>query len=163
MTTYPTSTRRLPVLAVLLGLGGLIPFLACGFGAVWIENPVQSAELLAALIAYGAVILSFLGAVHWGLALEDQVGLADRARLSLGILPALIGWGALLALFAQLPLASLAILAMGFLLVMAGEQRAAARGLMPKGYPALRWLLTTVVVLDLLAVLIIRATGLHLH
>ena len=163
MTTTLSLTRRLPILAIILGLGGLIPFLACGFGAVWLEDAVRAAEMLAALIAYGAVILSFLGAVHWGFALEDQVGLADRARLVLGVLPALVGWAALLALFAQLPIASLAILAMGFLLVMAAEHRAARRGLMPRGYTALRWLLTVVVVLDLAAVLVIRAAGLHLH
>ena len=163
MTPPIAITRRLPALAVLLGLGGLIPFLACGFGAVWLRDEVQATELLAALIAYGAVILSFLGAVHWGLALEDQIGIADRARLLLGVLPALIGWAALVALFVQVPMASLAILAMGFLVVMAVEHRAAQRGLMPRGYAALRWLLTTIVVLDLAAVLVIRLVGLHLR
>lgn len=163
MTRPISVTRRLPLLAVLLGLGGLIPFLACGFGAVWLDDPVRAAELLAALIAYGAVILSFLGAVHWGFALEDQVGLADRPRLFLGIMPALIGWAALLALLVGVPLASLATLAMGFLVVIAVEHRAATRGLMPRGYLALRWVLTATVVLDLAAVLVIRAAGLHLR
>ena len=163
MTPPVPVTRRLPLLAVILGLGGLIPFLACGFGAVWIEDVIRSAMLLAALVTYGAVILSFLGAVHWGFALEDQVGIADRPRLVLGIMPALIAWAALLAEIGGVPDASLAILAMGFLAVMAVEHRASLRGLMPRGYAALRWVLTAVVVLDLAAVLVIRLAGLHLR
>ena len=48
-----------------------------------------------ALVAYGAVILSFLGAVHWGLLLR-QPGAAAQARLAIGVLPSLAGWVALL-------------------------------------------------------------------
>ena len=156
-------TRRLPSLATLLGLGGLVPFIACGFGAVWITEPVNAARLLAGLITYAAVILSFLGAVHWGLALAEETGLADRPRLVLGVLPALIGWAALLVFFLQhQPDAALAILAAGFVAVVAVEQRGVGQALMPRGYIALRWVLTVVVVAVLLAVLVIR-TGLHLH
>ncbi len=155
--------RRLPFLAVLLGLGGLVPFLACGFGAVWALQPADAARPLAALIAYGAVILSFLGAVHWGAVLEDEVGLADRSRLTLGILPALIGWAALLVFMERQRELALAILAAGFLGVIAVEQRAARAALLPRGYLVLRWVLTVVVVLVLLAVLVIRSAGLHVR
>ena len=155
--------RRLPFTATLLGLGGLIPFLACGFGAVWLLQPVNAARLLAGLITYGAVILSFLGAVHWGAVLEDEVGLADRPRLVLGVLPALIGWAALLIFLEHQPIAALALLVAGFLAVQAFEGRAARAALIPRGYLVLRWVLTTVVVLVLLAVLVIRAAGLNVH
>ncbi len=155
------SKRRLPILAALLGLGGLVPFLACGFGAVWVQQPLSAARLLAALITYGAVILSFLGAVHWGLVLGDEVGLADRARLTFGVLPSLIGWVALLVFLEDQAEIALAILVAGFLGVIAIEQRADRAGLISRGYLVLRWILSMVVVLVLLAVLVIRAAGLH--
>ena len=155
--------RRLPFTAILLGLCGLIPFLACGFGAVWVLQPVNAARLLAALVTYGAVILSFLGAVHWGAVLEDEVGLADRPRLVLGILPALIAWASLLVFLEDQTDLALALLVAGFLGVIVAEQRAARRALIPRGYLALRWVLTIVVVAVLLSVLVIRAAGLHVH
>ena len=155
--------RRLPFTATLLGLGGLIPFLLCGFGSVWVLEPVNATRLLAGLVTYGAVILSFLGAVHWGLALEDDVGLADRPRLVLGIVPALVAWASLLIFLEGQTEPALALLAAGFLGVMAVEQRASRAALIPRGYLALRWFLSLVAIAVMLAVLVIRTAGLHLH
>ena len=84
----------LPTLAVLLGLGGLVPFLGCGFFAVSAADPAATGWLQA-LILYGAVILSFLGGVHWGLALSDarpdlpapSADQPNRLRIGLGVLP----------------------------------------------------------------------------
>jgi hypothetical protein len=155
--------RKLPPLAIILGLGGLVPFLACGFGAVALHDPVRAARALAALLAYGAVILSFLGAVHWGFALEDRTALADGARLGGGVLPALLGWVALLAGFAGRDLIGLALLAVGFAGTIALEQRGAARGLLPPGYLGLRFVLSAVVLAVLGAVLVMRLAGLHVR
>ena len=58
----------MPLLAIVLGVAGLIPFIVCGLGAVSVDA-VSSARMMTALIGYGAVILSFLGGVHWGFAL----------------------------------------------------------------------------------------------
>ncbi len=101
--------NRLPVLAIALGLGGLIPFFACGAGALAL-GPDWASRSLFALVSYGACILSFLGAVHWGFALGGAAALPPgglqlvttqpatvlRARLALGVVPALIGWAGLL-------------------------------------------------------------------
>lgn len=153
--------KRLPPIAVVVGLAGLLPFLGCGFGTLAFHDPVQAARALTALIAYGAVILSFLGAVHWGLALADETGLAEASRYGLGVLPALLGWVALLAMADALPRVALLLLAFGFIAVMAAEQRAALRGLVPPSYLALRWVLSTVVLVVLLGVLVMRVAGLH--
>jgi len=51
----------------LLGYAGLFPFFAAAAAALLGPPPWRGAAL-SALAAYGAVILSFLGAVHWGLA-----------------------------------------------------------------------------------------------
>ncbi len=164
-------TPRLPPLALLLGLGGLIPFLACGLGSVTAGGAVPADRALLALIEYAAIILSFLGAVHWGLALATrdhaataQAGFlrpgSDGVRLALGVLPALLGWAALLVSVAAAPAIALALLIAGFLATTAVEARGARDGLVPAGYMRLRWLLTLVVVLVLAVVLLSRVTGL---
>ncbi len=155
-------TRRLPPVAVLLGLGGLIPFVGCGLVALWSRDPVLATRLLQALVAYGAVILSFLGAVHWGFAMADESRLAATPRLVLGVLPAIFGWIALLVLQQGQADAALAILALAFGSVLVVEQRASSRGLMPPRYINLRWVLTIVVVATLIAVLMVRV-GERLH
>jgi hypothetical protein len=154
--------KRLPLLAVALGLGGLIPFVAIAAGILLFPSDVPVPRLVQAVIAYGAVILSFLGAVHWGLALaDDRLAVPGHARtlrlrLALGVLPALVGWAALLIPMVASPLLALVVLLIGFVLTVLAEARATRDGLMPPGYMRLRWLLTAVVMLCLLAILLAR-------
>ncbi|HEV7268952.1 MAG TPA: DUF3429 domain-containing protein [Falsiroseomonas sp.] len=125
----------LPTPARLLGSAGLIPFLGLTVG-VWAGWPGAAP----ALAGYGATILAFLGAVHWGLALRAPASErhADRARFGLGVIPALLGWVALL-----LPLRlGLLLLALAILATAAVESLAARAGLLPESYLRLRWLLS---------------------
>jgi len=154
---------RLPSLALLLGAGGLVPFLACGLGSVTAGGAVPADRALLALVEYAAIILSFLGAVHWGMALVGS-GTAERGgteslRLALGVLPALVGWAALLVSVAAAPAIALALLIAGFLATAVVEARAAGDGLVPAGYMRMRWGLTLVVVLVLALVLLSRVSG----
>ena len=123
----------------LLGYGGLIPFAAAAAAALLGPTPWRGMAL-SALAAYGAVILSFLGAVHWGLALHapPQEAPAAWPRLGLGVLPALVGWIGLLLP----PPFGLALLATGLLAVAATETVDARRQLLPPGYLPLRWMLS---------------------
>lgn len=158
---------RLPSLALLLGAGGLVPFLACGLGSVTAGGAVPADRALLALIEYSAIILSFLGAVHWGMALVGPgsaergswQGGAENLRLALGVLPALIGWAALLVSVAAAPAIALALLIAGFVATTVVEARAARDGLVPAGYMRMRWGLTLVVVLVLALVLLSRVSG----
>lgn len=165
-------TNRLPALAWLLGAGGLVPFLACGVGAVAMHGEWERLALLG-LIGYAACILSFLGAVHWGFALyapslpaEGGLQLAVvqapgvlRARLGLGVLPALIGWAGLLVTFLGLPSAALGVLTAGFAATIIAEHRTHRRALLPPGYIWLRWVLSVVVLVVLVMVALARVTG----
>ena len=124
--------------AWLLGLAGLLPF--AGAALVGLASPAWHDPALLALRGYGAVILAFLGAVHWGFALLPEVGQekAGPKRLALGIVPALIAWVALL-----LPVGpALALLALAILVTAAIEQWAAAEALVPHSYMRLRWILS---------------------
>jgi hypothetical protein len=161
--------RSVPALAWLLGLAGLLPFLGAGLLALRADE-VSAARGLAALIAYGAVILAFLGGVHWGTALAEPVGYpapqtprVQRARLALGVLPSLVGWLALLLPLALAPWAGLALLIVGFAGTTTVEARATARGLLPRRYMLLRWLLSAGVIIILVGVLLLRLLGAHLN
>jgi hypothetical protein len=119
-----------------LGYAGLLPFAAAAALAL-VGPPSWRGPAVTALAAYGATILSFLGAVHWGLALRAPPGEAPAAwpRLGLGVVPALVAWVALL-----LPARpGLAMLAAGVVAVAAAETAAAGRGLVPESYMRLRW------------------------
>jgi hypothetical protein len=162
MTARPPLFRTLPTAAVALGAAGLIPFAILGLASVGTSED-GSVKGVVGLIAYGAVILSFIGGVHWGFALgaEDDDEPA-RVRLSLAVVPSLIGWAAVLAGVLELPLIGLAVLIAGYIGTVMIEHRAAKRQLMPSGYMALRWVLTSVAVIILLIVLVLRLIGGHL-
>lgn len=78
-----------------LGYGGLIPFVSLAV-AVWTLEPIDRARSLSALLAYGASILGFMGAVHWGLVMRDASGGRSTRSLVWGVTPALVAWIALL-------------------------------------------------------------------
>lgn len=88
---------------------------------------------LSLMSAYAACALSFLGAVHWGLAMREQP--VPAHRLAISIIPALVGFGALAT-------GELAVMAAGFLGVLAYDIFGARRGFVPAWYPRLRWPLT---------------------
>jgi hypothetical protein len=79
----------------LLGYSGLIPFVCLAAASGFLAAPLK-AQALFALLAYGAAILSFLGAIHWGLALR-QAAPPSTGLLLWGVAPGLLAWFALLS------------------------------------------------------------------
>jgi hypothetical protein len=84
---------ELPLLARRLGYGGLVPF-AGGAVLVWLVHPEALAEVSFALAAYAALIASFLGGIHWGLAFRQPE--PPTVWLAWGVVPSLLAWPALL-------------------------------------------------------------------
>jgi hypothetical protein len=130
-----------------LGLAGLVPFVVLA-ATTWLAVPEWHARTHDALLGYGAVILSFMGAVHWGLAMAGPRGRERAWQLGLSVVPALLGWLALL-----LPVGALAysVLLVAFAALCLVDTRATKAKLAPAWYPALRVPLTTVVVACLIA------------
>ena len=141
------APRRVPPAAAWLGGLGLIPFVAGGVLAVGTDF----AWVPEALWFYAATILAFMGGVHWGLAIADHGSATGTgsswARLGASVVPALVGWLALLLA----PPPGLLVLAAAFILLLLGDLAAVRRGLAPAWYPRLRMPLTGIVVLCLLA------------
>jgi len=77
-----------------LGYGGLIPFVGLAV-ALWVAPPADWPLARMALLGYGAVISSFLGAIHWGLVMREG-SVLPVASLVWGVVPSLLGWLALL-------------------------------------------------------------------
>jgi hypothetical protein len=131
--------ETLPAGAAALGHAGLLPFVAGVLGIALLDGEPRA---LAArtLIAYGAVILSFLGAVHWGLVLARPTSSAAR-HLIVGVLPSLAGWIALLLP----PRHGLALLVVAFGALWLYEHRVLGTRLLPAAYLRLRRSLTLAV------------------
>jgi len=143
LLAHPRVAGGVPQAAQWLGYAGLIPFAAALLG-VLLGDAQRQAYFAQQFVAYGAVILSFVGAVHWGLAL---VGGGMRAmRLSMSILPALLAWAALL-----LPATAAAwLLLAGFVALRAWEAGPPVAATLPGWYRQLRTRLTGAVALMLL-------------
>jgi Protein of unknown function (DUF3429) len=76
-----------------LGYGGLLPF-AAGALLVWLVRADTQPYVASGLAAYGALIVSFLGGIHWGLAMRQPL---PAARLLLwGVVPSLLAWPAVM-------------------------------------------------------------------
>lgn len=141
---------QVPRAAALLGLAGVIPFAAGALGTV--TRGALGTLAVQALLAYGAVILSFLGGIQWGLATAH--GRADLARLGLSVLPSLVGWAALLLGGAW----GLLLLAAAFVGVLAVDLGLTREGTAPPWFPRLRVALTGAVLLCLTIAILLRGT-----
>lgn len=138
------TLAAVPRPALVLGFAGLIPFLASTLG-VWLSGYPQSLIALDIQLAYGAVILSFMGAVHWGLAMADGPEAMSFHRLGWSVVPALAGWLALLLN----PIYGLLLMVAGFAGVYFGDLRSIAADNTPAWYKALRKPLTIIVIASL--------------
>lgn len=142
------ARERIPIPALILGASGLIPFLF-GAAALWVAPHEWRADILRLLFVYGAVILTFTGAVHWGLALRPSAGENSRLwqRLSLSVVPALVAWLS----FSQIPVMAFGILIGAYLGQYLLEVIAVRFGWAPAWYLRLRSGLTGVAIVCLFA------------
>ena len=77
-----------------LALAGLLPFMAGAAALHLLHAPGLLALAGTALVAYGALIASFLGGIHWGLAMRGVQPVTWR--LGWGVAPSLLAWIAVL-------------------------------------------------------------------
>ena len=152
-----TKSLEIPRPALILGVGGLLPFFATALG-VWFQpeivNPASGQTVsefaLRALGAYGAVILSFLGGVRWGKLLDDEARLRQWGPLTLSVLPSLIAWGSLLLA----PPGMLLLLMAGFVAQYLLDRLAVKQYELPAWYGRLRLILSSGAVLSLVLALV---------
>lgn len=136
---------RVPVVALALGLAGLIPFLwavaVLRFGVF--SLPGLSAREVA--LAYGLMIYCFMAGSLWGFAAKGNWALG----YALSVLPVL---GFLAAMAAQALSVNEALI-VGFAALLPLDWAFAVRGLAPRWWMRLRLMLSAVVIAALIAIL----------
>ena len=87
----PLSARTLPLIQR-LGHAGLLPFVLLA-AAVWLVTPDLLPFTALALCTYAALIVSFLGGIHWGIGWL-QAGRRDGLGVHFlwGVMPSLLAW-----------------------------------------------------------------------
>ncbi len=126
-------------LAEMVGYAGLLPFLAALLGVGLASDYAQRDFAQRLGLGYGAAILSFVGAVHWGLAVAGRWAWTP-GTIAGSILPSVVATAAVLIGGQR----GLALLAVGFGLFWVYEHRRRG-GELPAGYLALRRNLSLVV------------------
>jgi hypothetical protein len=142
------AVSRLNTTAEIVSYAGVVPFVLCLLGVALLPNYGQRELAQRIAISYGAVVLAFIGAVHWGLALAGRMPWRP-ARIAGSVLPAVLGAVATL-LGGQ---RGLALLVVGFGVFWLYEHRSVGAEL-PAAYLSLRRNLS-LVVCTLLAVTLI--------
>ena len=138
----------IPRAALWLGLAGVIPFWAAALG--FLLAGAAPGFFLHAGLAYGAVILSFLGGIRWGEALKGRGSRERAAAFGLSVLPSLAGWLALV--IPAIP--GLSLLIAGLLLQALWDVTSAQRGELAFWFARLRLWLTTLAVCALILMLL---------
>ncbi len=133
--------------AKLLGYAGLIPFLTFSIGC-WLPLPYVT-DPLHVLIAYAAIILSFMGAIHWGAAMSSS-GSKRSQYLVVSVIPALAAWISLLTP----AIAALMILLFGFIALFLYDRAVQRSQAFPAWYIPMRKNLTIVVAFCLASALL---------
>lgn len=133
-----------------LGYAGLLPFLTALAVLVFAADGKLQQLASDLLRYYAAVIASFLGAVHWGVAADHP---RQRAHLRWGVMPALLAW-LLLPLPAGPAFAGFALL---FVLILGVDRQLLP--ILDDRYRALRLQLSAVVIGVMLAAWLVAGHG----
>ncbi|OBT65476.1 hypothetical protein VE03_05012 [Pseudogymnoascus sp. 23342-1-I1] len=165
------ALREVPRESYYLGAAGTLPYMATCLATLYLSYginhapefgsrlffPLETAQHYLSIIepvqiGYGAVILSFLGAIHWGLEYAGYGGHQGMRRFAIGCAMPAIAWPTMLmplepALITQF----LAFTGLYFV-----DSRQGVRGFAPPWYPTYRFVLTFIVGTSIVASLIGR-------
>ncbi|KAI0636445.1 hypothetical protein C8Q77DRAFT_502070 [Trametes polyzona] len=144
---------------VIFGLAGGLPYIGATGATVYLARQAGVAaqglvpnidpgvaltvldQALNVQVAYGAVLLSFLGALHWGFEFSGYGGHKYYSRLLLGAAPVVYGWSTL----ALEPTMALIAQWIGFTGMWWADLRATGAGWTPKWYSQYRFYLSILV------------------
>lgn len=141
------AAPAIPRSAYILGWLGVIPFALLAIAAIS-GSFLAGQSALSSMVAYGAIILSFLGGAQWGLAMAETPSgdTSQWKHFTLSVLPSLVAFGA----WSLQPIYALLGLALSFAAVLVVDLGASRIGQAPSWYPLLRIQLTSAVLACLL-------------
>ncbi|TVY71540.1 hypothetical protein LSUE1_G009271 [Lachnellula suecica] len=164
------SLNQVPRESLYIGAAGVIPYAATSLstvylaydinhahannGAGYLFSPETAHQLLDIItpiqIGYGAVIISFLGAIHWGLEYAGYGGYHSYRRYMYGVIAPAVAWP---TIFMPMEYALITqFLAFNFLYF--ADARATVRGWFPAWYSTYRFVLTFFVGASIVATLV---------
>ena len=148
--TSVTKSTRMPATARHLAIAGMLPF-AFAASTQWLTAPwIEPARGVFLGLAYGAVVLSFLGGIRWGTAIGPR-GTRRQALEFIGsVLPALAAWLALLLP----PILGLSLLIASFLMQALWDVTSVDRGRLPQWFGKFRMILTAGAIISLIIMLV---------
>ncbi|KAF5386666.1 hypothetical protein D9615_001568 [Tricholomella constricta] len=150
---------QVPESALVFGLLGGLPYMAssmitvylahtAGMAAMGVDTNIEPGVALTLLdqalnvqVTYGAVMLSFLGALHWGMEFAGYGGYHGYKRLCLGAAPVLFVWPTL----AMQPMTALIWQWVGFTGLWYADAKVTSLGWTPKWYSQYRFYLSILV------------------
>ena len=142
-----------PFIISLLGYGGALAF--AGLAAcIYFNVALPGVSPVEGLLTYGAVILSFIGALHWGGVMAQHEQVVPRlASLLYGwsVMPALIAWAALL----MPDRVGATVMALCFVACWRIDMRVIKSGLWPAWMARLRLHLTSCAVASLAVIVLL--------
>lgn len=141
--------NKIPTIPLILGMAGLLPFLASSLSIIFLQDLLREQATLS-LMAYAAVILSFLGGVHWGARIGTKAKVSNWSGMIWGVVPSLIAWPSLLLP----PIICLCVLTAGFALQYFLDTDSVSTKLFPVWYGRLRAILTAGAIVSLLVGLV---------
>ncbi|KLO14896.1 hypothetical protein SCHPADRAFT_902885 [Schizopora paradoxa] len=151
--------QSVPKPVFLFGLAGGLPYIAASGTTVYLAHQaglaatgqpvgIDSGVALTVLdqalnvqVTYGAVMLSFLGALHWGMEFAGYGGHKGYTRLFLGAVPVLYAWPTLMLA----PTSALIAQWIGFTGLWWADLQATNAGWTPKWYSQYRFYLSVLV------------------
>ena len=139
-STHNNPDDPIPRTALVPGLMGLIPFLVLCWSAMKPSGLLTPSQALMALNIYAGIILTFIGALWWGLAARMPTSIVSNVMMGWSVVPAIYAWFAMLLG----PRAALDALIAGFVVQWSLDSilMYAANGVMPYWAYRLRTILT---------------------
>ena len=145
MSNLVSRLAAAPRPAMVFGLGGLLPFVGLSLLAVVGPAGIQ-ATTAHALLQYGALIATFVGALHWAYAVAGVAASASAtARYGWSVLPSLVAWLAL----QQTPQNGLQLVAVLLVACYLADRQLLRPASLPPWIADLRLLLTSAAVISL--------------
>lgn len=142
-------------IAWILSIAGLVPFalpsiylLLRLIGVDFVQHSDLFVQSIRATALYGAIILSFLGGIRWGLVLARE---DEPQILILSVVPSLLGWASFLL---PMPMQFL-LLALAFSTQWRWDYQATASGSIAPWFGKLRTIISACVIASLLLTFIL--------
>ena len=132
---------EVPIPPLILGFCGLTPFIFLCFGVYFFSYEWKLISLYN-LLNYSVIILSFIGAIHWGVAIHNKN--TDFRSYLWSVLPAIIGWVVLIG-FTTNYLLIIICLMLAFALTFYVDLLYTKKNIFPLWYLKLRKILSVVV------------------